>query len=61
MVWIVLWGAVLYDLFKRADVPPLHVALWLVFVIVLPLIGAAAYYLTRPPASEIRYRGEEIA
>lgn len=58
---IILWGAVVYDLFRRADVSGFQIALWLALVVVLPLIGAFAYYATRPPASEIRYRGEQVA
>lgn len=58
---IVLWCAVIYDLFRRADVSGLQIAIWLVVVVVFPLIGTLAYYLMRPSAAAIRYRGEEVA
>lgn len=58
---IVLWGAVIYDLLRRADVPRWHIALWAVFLIVLPVISGSAYYITRPAASKIRYKGEQVA
>ncbi len=56
-----VWGAVIYDLLRRADVSWWHIALWAVFLIVLPVISTIAYYVTRPAASKIRYRGEQVA
>ncbi len=58
---IVVWGAVIYDLLRRADVPQWHVVLWAIFLIVLPVISGSAYYITRPAASKIRYKGEQVA
>lgn len=57
---IVVWCAVIYDLVRRADVPQ-----WLkvvrAVVVVLPVFGTLAYYLTRPSAEKIRYRGDQPA
>ncbi len=58
---IIIWGAAIYDLFRRADVPLGHIPLWLAFILLLPVIGTLAYYLTRPSADKIRYRGEQVA
>ena len=58
---LVLWGAVICDLLRRADVSRWHVALWAVFLVVLPVISGSAYYITRPAASKIRYKGEQVA
>ena len=58
---IVVWGAVIYDLLRRADVSWWRTALWAVFLIVLPVISAIAYYITRPAASKVSYKGEQVA
>ena len=58
---IILWGACFYDLLRRADVYWWHIGLWGVFLIVVPVIGAFAYFFTRPAASKIRYKGEQVA
>ena len=58
---IVVWSAVIYDLLRRADISWWHIALWAVFLIVLPVISTIAYYITRPGGSEIRYKGEQVA
>ena len=57
----VLWLGVGYDLFRRADMSLWARVAWAVFVVVLPVFGAIAYYFSRPPATEIRYRGEQVA
>jgi MFS family permease len=58
---IVLWVAVVADLFRRADLHAWQIALWLALVIILPVIGAFIYYFARPRADQIRYRGESPA
>ena len=58
---IVVWCAVIYDLVQRADVPQWQKVVWAVAVILLPVFGTLAYYLTRPPAEEVRYRGDRLA
>ena len=58
---VVLWGAVIYDLLHRADVSAWQIALWIAIIVLFPFLGAAAYYVTRPAPSKIRYRGEQIA
>lgn len=60
IAWVVLWGAVIYDLLHRADVSVLQVTVWIGIVVLFPVMGALAYYVTRPAASKIRYRGEQI-
>jgi len=58
---IVVWCAVIYDLLRRADVPQWQKVVWAVVVVLLPVFGTLAYYLTRPSAENIRYRGEFVA
>lgn len=58
---IVIWGAVIYDLLRRADVRPWQKVLWAVGVVLLPVLGVLAYYSTRPSAAKIRYQGDQLA
>ncbi len=58
---IILWGACFYDLFRRTDVSWWLIGLWGVLLIVVPVISAFAYFVTRPAASKIRYKGEQVA
>ena len=55
---VILWFAIVFDLLRRADLQPWQIALWVVFIVLVPVIGAIVYFFARPPADRIRYRGE---
>jgi len=57
---LLFWVFALVDLFRRADLGPVAVVVWLVVIVVLPILGPVAYLLMRPPADRIRYRGERL-
>ena len=59
--FIAIWLSVIYDLVRRANMALWAKVVWAVVVVVIPLLGAMAYYFTRPSAAKIRYRGEQIA
>ena len=54
MVWAAV--AVIIDVVRRDDVSGLATAVWIVFVLVLPVIGALVYVAFRPKLS----RGEKV-
>lgn len=58
---LAMWGAIFYDMFRRTDVSWLQIALWTVFLFVLPIISVLVYVFSRPDASTIRYKGEQVA
>jgi large-conductance mechanosensitive channel len=47
--WLVLGVAALFSLRKR-QLPATAQALWAVFVVVVPFLGALAYWIVRPSA-----------
>ena len=51
---LVLWGAVLVDIFRRTDLSGIKIATWVVLLLILPFIGAIAYFVTRPEAPVLR-------
>lgn len=58
---IAVWCAVIYDLVRRANVPRWQKMVWTVSIVLLPVIGTLAYFLTRPSAEKIRYQGDQLA
>lgn len=58
---IVVWCAVIYDLLQRADVSQWQKVVWAVVVVLLPVLGTLAYYLTRPAPEKVRYRRDIVA
>jgi hypothetical protein len=57
-VWILLLIFVFADIFRSADLSGLAKALWVVFVIVLPLLGVFIYLLARGGSMQARRRDE---
>ena len=56
--WLMVFGFVimcLIDNFRRPDISGLGKAAWTIFIIVLPLIGALAYQISRP--KDVPYDG----
>lgn len=45
---IALWVAVLWDLFRRKDLPIGRKAVWVVVIILTAYIGIAIYFVVRP-------------
>ena len=57
---VVMWVMAIVDMWRRKDMSRGRMAIWVAVIILLPIIGTLAYYLFRPPASQVEYRGEEI-
>jgi hypothetical protein len=57
---IVIWVLAIVDMFKRNDLKPWQIGLWIAAVVLFPVIGVLAYVLFRPPAGSVEYRGEEV-
>ena len=47
---IVLWVAIVIDLFRRTDLSGLKVATWVVLLLIFPVISALIYLAVRPKA-----------
>jgi hypothetical protein len=47
---IVLWVAIVIDLFRRTDLSGLKVATWVVLLLIFPVISALIYLAVRPRA-----------
>jgi Phospholipase_D-nuclease N-terminal len=45
-IWLIIW--VLVDNFRRRDHSGVAKAMWLIFIIFLPLLGILAYIVSRP-------------
>ena len=58
---IAIWLSVVYDLIRRADMPLWQKMLWAMVVVLIPVFGVIAYFLTRPSPTQIRYHGDIIA
>ena len=58
---VALWIGTLFDVWRRADISTASALIWTAAVIIFPLAGSTVYFFTRPPASEILYRGETVA
>ena len=50
VLWVVIWAAVLVDLFRRDWGTPTKL-LWALGMLVLPVVGVLAYLIVRPPSS----------
>jgi hypothetical protein len=65
IVWIVLVFRVIADIFRSHDLGGVAKALWLLFVIVVPLLGVVVYLTARSDAMVLhgiqRARGHEAA
>jgi hypothetical protein len=57
---IVIWVLAIIDMFKRKDLKPWQIGLWIAAVVLFPILGVLAYMLFRPPADSVQYRGEQI-
>jgi hypothetical protein len=44
----VLWASCLIDIVLRSDLAGWHKALWVLFVLLVPLFGALVYLIARP-------------
>ncbi len=53
LLWVAFLLFILMDNFRRADHSGWAKAGWTVVLIFVPLIGALAYMITRPPVSEV--------
>ncbi len=64
LIWIpvvMLWIFTLMDIFRREDLSGWSMALWVLFVILLPLIGMLVYFIVRPvTAQDLRERDEML-
>jgi hypothetical protein len=47
---IVLWVAIVIDLFRRTDLTGLKIATWVVLLLIFPLLSALIYLAVRPRA-----------
>ena len=54
IIWIWFLVTVFGDLFKRSDIGGWHKALWTVFILFLPFIGAISYLIGQGRAMEER-------
>lgn len=45
---VMLWAFTLIDLFRRRDLSGAMTVVWLLFVVLLPVIGVLVYFLARP-------------
>lgn len=45
---IVLWVAIVIDLFKRTDLSGLQIATWVVLLLIFPIVSALIYLAVRP-------------
>ena len=45
---IMLWIYTLADLFRRTDLKGWHTALWVLFIVLLPILGMLVYFIVRP-------------
>jgi cytochrome bd-type quinol oxidase subunit 2 len=53
VVFAIIWA--LIDNFRRNDHGGWMKALWLILIVILPIIGAAIYYIARPTDAEMSY------
>ena len=58
---IAAWVLALQDIWRRADLHTSTAIAWTIGVLLFPLVGTLVYYFARPPAGEVRYRGETIS
>jgi phospholipase D-like protein len=47
---IVLWVAIVIDLFRRRDLSGLKIATWVVLLLIFPIVSALIYLAVRPRA-----------
>jgi hypothetical protein len=47
---MVLWVAIIIDLFRRSDLSGLKIATWVVLLLIFPFIAAITYLVVRPRA-----------
>ena len=52
VIWISLVIMILIDNFRRRDTTGVAKAVWLLFVIFVPLVGVLTYIIVRPPGGE---------
>ncbi|MEM9131593.1 MAG: SHOCT domain-containing protein [Actinomycetota bacterium] len=52
----ILWFRVVVDIFDRRDLSGVAKVIWLICVLILPLLGALVYIVTRPETEQDRER-----
>ena len=57
---VVIWVLAVIDMFKRKDLKPWQIAMWMLVILIFPILGVLAYAIFRPPADSVQYRGEQI-
>jgi hypothetical protein len=55
---LLLWGFALADLWQRREMNNLARVIWVIVILWLPILGPIVYLFTRPPSSEITYKGD---
>jgi hypothetical protein len=55
---LLLWFFALADLWNRRELSNLWRVIWVIVILWLPILGSIVYLFTRPPASEVTYRGD---
>jgi hypothetical protein len=55
---LLLWGFALADLWKRREMNNFARVIWILVILWLPFLGSIVYLFTRPPSSEITYKGD---
>jgi len=55
---LAVWALAFYDIWRRADMSGVSIAIWSVAIILLPFLGTIAYAIARPSADKITYRGD---
>ncbi|MEN8233356.1 MAG: PLD nuclease N-terminal domain-containing protein [Actinomycetota bacterium] len=57
---VVLWiAAILHIVFRRPDLSPVHKAIWIGIVLIVPTIGVLVYVLLRPAPSLRWSKGDD--
>ena len=60
VVLVITWVAAIVDMTKRKDLKGWQIAMWIVIIVLLPIAGLAAYFLFRPPSTDVHYKDEVI-
>ena len=51
VVWIFIVASVVLDIVRRRDLDGAQTALWIAFIVILPLVGVIVYLIARPSVS----------
>ena len=58
IAWIATWIGAIFDMYRRADMTGIQMAIWVVIIVIFPALGLIAYILFRPSADKIRYKND---